>query len=126
MKLCFPVETDNGLDSVIFNHFGSAPYFVVFDTEEKSLNTINNRDLNHIHGQCNPLKALNGKMVDAIIVGGIGAGAITRLNETGIKVYKAADGTIQQNIDTFQTNTMVEMTIKQACGGNGLDGECAH
>lgn len=126
MKLCFPVQTDNGLDSAIFNHFGSAPAFVVFDTEEKSLNTINNQDLNHVHGQCNPLKALDGKMVDAIIVGGIGAGAITRLNEMGIKVYKAGEGTIQQNIDAFQADTMTEMTVKHACGGHGPSGGCAH
>jgi predicted Fe-Mo cluster-binding NifX family protein len=30
------------------------------------------------------MKALNDQKIDAIIVGGIGAGALTRLNQTGI------------------------------------------
>ncbi len=84
MKICFPVESDKGLDSDVFGHFGSAPIFVAFDTLTKSIDTISNQDLGHAHGMCNPLKALDGKMVDVIIVGGIGAGAINKLNGMGI------------------------------------------
>ncbi len=58
MKICFPVELDKGLESEVYGHFGSAPVFVVFDTEAKSISTINNQDLGHTHGMCNPLKAL--------------------------------------------------------------------
>ena len=29
MKMCFPVESDQGLESKVFGHFGSAPVFVV-------------------------------------------------------------------------------------------------
>lgn len=124
MKICFPVESDNGLESHVFGHFGSAPLFVVFDTKSESIHTINNQDLGHVHGMCNPLKALNGKMVDAIIVGGIGAGAITKLNNMGIKVYGASKGTIQDNIEQFENKMLSEMTIKQACGGH--IGGCGH
>lgn len=124
MKICFPVEIDMGLESKIFGHFGSAPHFVVFDTQVKSIDTINNQDLGHDHGKCNPLKALDGKMVDTIIVGGIGGGAITRLNEMGIKVYKASGGTVQDNIKLFESNSMSEMTMAQTCGGHA--GGCGH
>jgi len=124
MKICFPVESDKGLESDVFGHFGSAPRFVVFDTESKAINTINNQDLGHVHGMCNPLKALDGKRVDTIIVGGIGAGAINKLNEMGIKVYKASKGTVQDNIKLFETNTMSEMTLAQTCSAHA-DG-CGH
>ena len=124
MQICFPVEVDNGLESEVFGHFGSAPFFVVFDTQAKSVHTINNQDLGHVHGMCNPLKALNGKKVDAIVVGGIGAGAINKLNEMGIKVFKALDGSVQENLGFYETNTLTEMTVKQACGGH--DGGCDH
>jgi predicted Fe-Mo cluster-binding NifX family protein len=124
MKICFPVESDKGFESEVFGHFGSAPLFVVFDTEEKAISTINNQDLGHVHGQCSPLKALNGKMMDAIIVGGIGGGAITQLNGMGIKVYKASKGSIQENIKLFETNNLSEMGVKHACGGHS--GECIH
>ncbi|MBU0970599.1 MAG: diguanylate cyclase [Proteobacteria bacterium] len=124
MKICFPVESDNGLESEIFGHFGSAPFFVVFDTTDKTPYTINNQDLGHVHGMCNPLKALNGKRVDAIVVGGIGGGAIHKLNEMGIAVYKALSGTIQENIGFFEQKQLSEMTLDHACGGH--TGGCGH
>ena len=30
MKICVPVEVNNGLESRPFGHFGSAPMFVVY------------------------------------------------------------------------------------------------
>ncbi len=124
MKLCFPVESDLGIESEVFGHFGSTPNFIVFDTESKSIETINNQDLGHAHGQCNPLAALNGKMVDALVVGGIGAGAVNKLNGMGIKVYRAIKGTVRDNMGAFESNTMSELTIDHACGGHA--GGCGH
>lgn len=124
MKVCFPVESDKGLDSQIFNHFGSAPVFVVFDTETKSVETINNQDLGHNHGMCSPLKALDGKTVDAIVVGGIGAGAINKLNQMGVKAYKAMPGAIQANIEMLEDGKMMEITQSHACQGHS--GQCDH
>jgi len=124
MKICFPVESDKGLDSEVFGHFGTAPIFVVFDTETKSIDTINNQDLGHVHGMCSPLKALNGKTVDVIVVGGIGAGAINKLNGMGIKVYRASKDTVRDNIGLFESSPMSEITAAQACGGHG--GGCGH
>lgn len=124
MKVCFPVETDKGLESEVFGHFGSAPVFVVFDTDSKAVVTINNQDLGHQHGMCNPIKALDGKKVDAIVVGGIGAGAITKLNGIGIRVYRAAQGTVQANIGLFTANKLSEIQKEHACGGH--TGGCGH
>ncbi len=124
MKICFPVESDRGLDSEVFGHFGSAPFFLIFNSETKSIDTINNQDLGHAHGMCNPLEALNGRRVDAIVVGGIGAGAINKLNGMGIQVYRALKGTIQDNIALFEKSTMSEIKAEHACGGHA--GGCGH
>jgi predicted Fe-Mo cluster-binding NifX family protein len=124
MKICFPVESDKGVESEIFGHFGSAPLFIVFDTGDSTTSIISNQDLGHVHGQCNPMKALNGKMVDAIVVGGIGGGAITGLNNMGIKVYKASAGNITDNIQLFEADDLMEMTMAHTCGGH--IGGCAH
>ena len=126
MKICFPVEADQGLESKVYGHFGSAPTFVLFDTETRTVGTINNQDLGHEHGQCNPVKALDGKMVDAIIVDGIGAGAINKLNAMNIKVYSAAKNTVQENIGLFENNQIIELTKKDACGGHSHGGDCNH
>jgi predicted Fe-Mo cluster-binding NifX family protein len=124
MKICFPVEQDKGFASEVFGHFGSAPVFVVFDTETKVINTINNQNLGHEHGMCSPLKALDGNIVDAIVVGGIGAGAIRKLNDMGIKVYRAVQGTVQTNIEVFKNNKQSEILVEHGCGGHS--GGCAH
>ena len=124
MKICFPVESDKGMNSEVYGHFGSAPVFVVVDSETKVIEAINNQNLIHEHGMCNPLKALDGKKVDAIVVGGIGAGAISKLNVAGIKVFRAFQGSVQQNILALENNKMAELTIQHACGGHR--GGCSH
>jgi predicted Fe-Mo cluster-binding NifX family protein len=124
MKICFPVESDKGLDSEVFGHFGSAPIFIVFNTETKTIDTINNQDLGHVHGMCNPLKALDGNKVDVVIVGGIGAGAIKKLNQMGTKIYKSSKATIKDNLELFENKALSELTAKHACGGHG--GDCGH
>ncbi|HAK60025.1 MAG TPA: diguanylate cyclase [Nitrospiraceae bacterium] len=126
MKLCFPVQQDNGIESTVFGHFGSAPAFVVVDSETNDVTTIHNRDQHHTHGACNPIKALDNNKVDAVVVGGIGAGALTRLNQSGIKVYRAQSETIGENIVLFATSNLPELTVQGCCGGHSTDGACAH
>lgn len=119
MKVCFPIEINNGVESIVYGHFGSAPMFFIFDTDTESIEVLDNHNLGHVHGMCNPLEALDGKSVDAIVVGGIGAGAIHKLNKMGIKVYKASADTIQKNIELFKYQSMPEITIDNACGQHG-------
>ena len=45
---------------------------------------ISNNDLDHQHGNCQPLAALGGVTVDAVVVGGIGGGALRKLANAGI------------------------------------------
>jgi len=126
MKICFPVQKDDGLDSEVYNHFGSAPVFVVIDTDTNSLASINNRDQHHTHGACNPMKALDNQKVDAIVVGGIGAGALTRLNQMGITVHRSQAETIASNMALFATQSLPVLTLQGCCGGHSDDGGCAH
>jgi len=126
MRICFPVESDQGVDSQVFGHFGSAPIFVVVDSETEVVNTINNRDVGHVHGNCSPIKALDGNNVDAIVVGGIGAGAINKFNAMGIKVFKAESGTVKDNLSMISESKLPELTTDQACGGHRQSGGCSH
>lgn len=60
MRICFPVEALEGLDSKVYEHFGSAPGFVIVDTDVNTVEEIDNGDLHHGPGMCQPLKALEG------------------------------------------------------------------
>jgi len=64
--------------------------------------------------------------VDAIVVGGIGAGALTRLNQMGITVHRAQGATIRENMALFQAKSLPVLTVQGCCGGHGMDAGCAH
>jgi predicted Fe-Mo cluster-binding NifX family protein len=124
MKVGFAVHSDQGIESKVFGHFGSAPAFIIVDTETKDPVTVNNKDLNHIHGACNPITALDGHSVNAMVVGGIGTGAINKLNAMGVKVYAAAAPTVKENLDLLIENKLQELSPFDACRAH--EGGCGH
>ena len=124
MKVGFAVETNEGVESKVYNHFGSAPAFIIVDTEGKEVLTVNNKDLQHVHGACNPVTALDGKHVDAMVVGGIGAGALTKLNALGIKVYGAGASTVKENLSLLSEAKLQELSVYNSCRSH--QGGCGH
>jgi predicted Fe-Mo cluster-binding NifX family protein len=115
MKVGFAVQTDEGIESRVYEHFGSAPAFIIVDTEKEEVAKVDNRDIHHVHGACNPTLALNGKSVDAMVVGGIGAGALAKLNASGIKVYAAGATTVKENLALLSENKLQELSEHHAC-----------
>jgi predicted Fe-Mo cluster-binding NifX family protein len=125
MKVCFAVQENEGIESAVYNHFGSAPLFVMVDVgSDNKMTAVDNQDKEHIHGACNPVKAIGGHDIDAVVVGGIGAGAIQGLNAQGIKVYRAVARTIKENLVLLAQGKLPEMSMRQACGGH--QGGCGH
>ena len=124
MKVCFPVQKDEGIESRVYNHFGSAPVFIVVDTEEKGVQRVGNRDLHHVHGACNPIMALGGQKVDALVVGGIGGGALMKLNAMGVKVYEAGTPTVKENLELLRENKLEELSMDHSCRAH--EGGCGH
>jgi len=127
MKIAFPTLEKNDKGSPAHNHFGSAPYFVVVDTDTDEFQTIDNQNLNHTHGDCQPLVALGGTRVDAVVVSGIGGGALRKLLNAGIKVFRAVDGTVLDNLSLFRDERLHHFSPEHTCQGhhNGI-GECVH
>jgi predicted Fe-Mo cluster-binding NifX family protein len=126
MKICFPVNENQGLDSQVFGHFGSAPGFVVVDMTTSEFTSINNSDQTYQHGACNPVAGLGGHQVDAIVVGGIGGGALHKLNSAGMRVFKALEGTIAENMALLRADGLPEYMPGHTCGGHGHDQGCSH
>jgi predicted Fe-Mo cluster-binding NifX family protein len=126
MKVAFPSQEDRGLDSIVHGHFGSANYFVIVETDDGSFDTIQNPERDHLHGQCQPLNALGGSRVDAVVAGGIGGGALRKLLTAGLKVYRAVDGSVKDNLELIQSVKLPEFAMNHTCGGHGGHGGCAH
>ncbi len=126
MKIAFPVQQDQGLESTVYGHFGSAPRFVIIESETGSLETLNNKDMHHSHGQCLPMKALAGNIVDAVVVGGIGAGALMKLQADGIKVFRAVEGSVQENLECIKAGKLPEFAMNMTCAGHHGQEGCVH
>jgi predicted Fe-Mo cluster-binding NifX family protein len=126
MKVCFPVAEVNGVASEVYGHFGSAPAFVIVETNDNKVTTINNDDQHHAHGACNPLKKFNNHQVDALVVAGIGMGALNVLNQSGIKVFQAQAPTVRENIALLKAGNLPEFSSQHTCAGHGHGEGCGH
>ena len=124
MKIAIPVAEYRGLDSPVYGHFGSASAFALVDAETMAVEAINNSDHAHVHGACSPMKALAGARPDAVIVGGIGMGALLGLRAAGIKVYRAVDGTVADAVRLFNAAELLEIDEDGACAGHGGGHSC--
>lgn len=126
MKVCFPVNDNQGLESQVFGHFGSAPGFIIVDMITSEVTSINNSDRIHQHGACNPVAGLGGHQVDAVVVGGIGGGALHKLNSAGMRVFQSQQGSIAENMALFRANELPEYLPGHTCGGHGHSHGCSH
>ena len=119
MKLCIPTETNEGKKAQVYEHFGSAPYFTIVDTEKDAVEVIDNANQHHSHGMCQPMNALIGKKIDAVVTGGMGARAVQKLNEDGIKAFRAIPGTVEEIVKQFKNKQLNEITVENACAQHG-------
>jgi len=119
MNICIPVESDAGLQSSVNAHFGSAPVFLIVDTNTMDVRAVANKNRVHAHGMCQPLAALAGQAVDAVVVGGIGVGALNKFRAADIHVYLSQFPTVRETVDAFNAGRLQPVTPKTACGQHG-------
>ena len=119
MKICLPTQGKNGLSEMVYNHFGSAQFFTIYDTNTKEIQTVENDNLHHNHGMCQPLDIISKYNIDAIMTNGMGRRAVQLLNNSGIKVYLLNSSTVEEAVKNIESDELVELTIENACGGHG-------
>jgi len=97
MKICIPTVDDDGLDARISDHFGSAPFYTLVESDTGMLKTVRNTSHGHGHGHghrhgaCRALNQIGPDDCDAVACKGLGRGAMASLGRSGLKVY-VADG----------------------------------
>jgi len=115
MRICIPTTTGDGKKANVHGHFGSASYFTIYDTEKDVVEVIDNSNQHHSHGTCQPMSVLSGEKIDAVVCGGMGARAVQKLNEGGIKAYKAVAGTVEEIVKQYEQGGLEEITAENAC-----------
>jgi len=126
VRIAFPVQDDIGVESVVYNHFGSAPIFVIVEAETDAVASVSNRDQHHARGACNPMRAFDNQRVDVVVVGGIGAGALSGLNRMGITVRRTMAATVRENLALLRAGSLPVIEPHGTCAGHGKGGGCAH
>ncbi len=123
MKLCIPVQENNGLKSEISRHFGSANQFLIVDTDSGNCRSLPNQV--HEHGECRPVQTLSGETVDGVVVGGIGKGALHKLQAAGIQVFLSEHRTVEEVLMGYKSNSLQAATTAECCGGHGSGHNCS-
>lgn len=119
MRICIPTEDKEGLNAKVYGHFGSAPYFTIYDTEKEVFSTVDNTNAHHSRGMCHPIGVLGVSSVDAVVCAGMGMRAVQKLNEANVKAYRAAGGTVAEIIKKYKNNELEEITAQNACAQHG-------
>ena len=106
----------NKLESPIAKRFGHADYFILYNTETKSFEAIENVDEGHNHEN---LQQFLDKGVEAFIVGNIGPHAFELVNTPKSKVYLARKMSVQEAVEKFfkgELKKLTEPTAKHSIG----------
>jgi predicted Fe-Mo cluster-binding NifX family protein len=129
MKICIPTVDDGGLDARISDHFGSAPFYTLVDSETGLLKTLRNthhghgQGHGHQHGACRALNHTGPDDCDAVACRGLGRGAIASLGRSGLKVYAADGAKVGDVVEAARNGSLRRPSEEEIlCGGRRQHG----
>lgn len=114
-------ESERGLEGDVCAHFGHAPYFVV--AELNGVEVVSSRLVvppAHGEGPCTMPAYIQQLGAQALIVGGLGAGARASLAGMGIEVFGGTSGNAGEALRALARSSLAKGD--PTCPGHG-DGE---
>ena len=110
MKIAITAETNNGLDSMVAQHFGHAPFFILVDVEDGEVSAsqgVANPFVNgHAPGQVPGF--IKEQNADVMLSGGMGGRAIQFFEQVGVQTATGASGTVRQSLENFFGGKLTE------------------
>lgn len=103
MKIAITAEDNNGLDSLVAQHFGHASYFVLVDVENEQVNAVQCIANPFVSGH-NPGDIpgfIHQQQADVMLSGGMGGRAIQFFAQAGIQTATGANGTVRQALESY-------------------------
>jgi len=105
MKILLTADGDN-LDSKISKRFGEANYYLIYDTDTKTVDARINDGHDDDHSS---LIELTKEGVEYFIVGNAGPNAFKVLKENGAKLFLARKLTASEALEKFINNELEEL-----------------
>ena len=109
MIICMPIESNEEMKSPLSDHFGSAPLFAIVDTDTQQFRVAENNNEHHGHGGCAPVALLADMGIQALIVRGIGAGAIRKFSAMGVDVLSSPHATVAEAVAAHTAGKLVPL-----------------
>ncbi len=102
MIIAIPVLSNDGINSLISEHFGHAPYFAFILIENGQIKSVEIEENPHQeHGPGVIPNYVKSHEADFIIVRGIGQRAVDFFEKLGIKVIRGAEGSIASIVNQY-------------------------
>ena len=128
MKICIPTTDDQGLDSRLHDHYGSAPFYALTDTVSGEVKLSPNAGHHHSHGRCESSDHIEADGMDAVVCLGMGKRALAGLQRAGVDVLITSSHNVRDTIAEARTGKLRKLSAADACGGgrgrHGHSGQC--
>lgn len=107
MKIAITAQGKD-IDSQVDSRFGRAANFIIIDIETEAWECIDNeQNINAAQGAgIQAAKHIIDAGAEALITGNVGPKAYRVLNESGIKIFINANGSISSSIEDFKNNKL--------------------
>ena len=103
MRIAISVDTSNGLDSAVAQHFGRCPYFALVDVDGKEVKAVQMID-NPFYAQHQPGQVpgfIREQNADVMLSGGMGHRAIQFFAQYGVETATGAAGTVRDSLEKY-------------------------
>lgn len=102
MKIAMPVD-DKMMESSVCISFGRTPYFLIYDTETKESDFLDNSAAASQGGAgIKAAQTVVDKQVSALLTPRCGENAAEVFNAANVKIYKTMNDSIKDNIAAFE------------------------
>lgn len=128
MKIAFPIIDNNGLDSRIDEHFGTAPNFLIVDTDTLTFKMQKNQKLLEDAVKCKTSVFEKKEKIDAVITKCMGDGSQRSLSKENIQIFQAVKETVNENLALLKKNELKPFHIFDICQNkkNKKEDGCGH
>ena len=118
MIIAIPSMKPGGMDAKVSAHFGHCEVFTIIDIEGNKIKRVEILENDADEHNCmQPVSRLSKAKVEALLIGGIGRNPLLGFNQSGIRVYIGASGTVRESVSDFLNGYLRAATFSDVCKG---------
>jgi len=122
-RIALPVLEDQGMQSIVNQHFGKSKGFIIVNSDGTELTYIDTASARK-ENECAPIRALVEHGCKTLLCHSMGRGALARSHQAGLLIYQAQGGqSIAEALDAFRQGKCPDLPDRALCNHHHHDGE---